>query len=212
MKKMFLTTIFSIVILIAGVNVAQAVGTFGDWSNKLEQVAPATGIADHNIPELLGTLVKVAMGILATVFFTMMVYAGWKWFTALGQEEQVKKAIGTLTGAMIGLIITISSYALSDFVITSLTKGVQGGASLTQEQDNSPTGCCLDLVQRCTEQSVFTDVALPRWLGRITTKLDCETRGNDANDPDDCKFGPGTYEFTELITDPKACQDESFKK
>jgi hypothetical protein len=154
----------------------------------------------------MGTLVKIAMGILATVFFTMMVYAGWKWFTALGQEEQVKKAIGTMTGACIGLVITVSSYALSDFVITNLTKGVQDQGSLGGAADTSPTGCCLDLVQRCTEQSVITDVAIPRWAWRITTQADCEKRGNDANDPNDCKFGGGTWEFAEGVVDTSACE------
>jgi len=206
MQKFSLVTIFVLAILFAGVSVVQAIGTFGDWNNKLQQVAPATGIADHSIPELLGTLIKVAMGILATVFFTMMVYAGWKWFTALGQDEQVKKAIGTLTGACIGLIIAVSSFALSDFVITNLTKGAQTGGSLANEQINDPAVCCLDLVQRCTEQSVLTDVAIPRWAWRITTKSDCVKRGEDDKDPNDCKFGPGTYEVIETAATPEACE------
>ena len=43
--------------------------------------------------------------------------------TAGGKPEQVEKAKKTLINAVIGMIIVISSFAIANFVVSSLTGG-----------------------------------------------------------------------------------------
>ena len=52
-----------------------------------------------------------------------IVYGGFLWMTAHGNEEQVTKAKNLITAALIGLVIILSAYAISVFVISKLGQG-----------------------------------------------------------------------------------------
>ncbi|MDO9399503.1 MAG: hypothetical protein Q7T79_02355 [bacterium] len=76
----------------------------------------------ENIPMIgiIGLVVRIVLSLLGIVFLILMVYAGFSWMTAAGEEERVTKAKETITRAIIGLIITIGSYAIWIFVSTYL--------------------------------------------------------------------------------------------
>jgi len=60
----------------------------------------------------IGVVIKVALSLIGVVFIILMVYGGYNWMTAAGEEEKVRKAKDTIWRAVIGLIITIGSYAI----------------------------------------------------------------------------------------------------
>ncbi len=61
-----------------------------------------------------------------------MLYAGYNWMTAQGEEEKVTKAKDTLKRAIVGLIIIVASYAISIFVMSRLEAGtLKGGGGST---------------------------------------------------------------------------------
>ena len=49
-----------------------------------------------------------------------MLYSGFNWMTAAGDEEKITKAKSTIRASIIGLLIIISAYALSVFIIEAL--------------------------------------------------------------------------------------------
>ena len=49
-------------------------------------------------------------------------YAGYLWWSAQGNEENVKKAKSTMRNAVIGMIIVSMSYAIVTFLFESLQK------------------------------------------------------------------------------------------
>jgi len=54
----------------------------------------------------------------------LMIYAGFLWMTARGAEEQVKKSQDIIIAAVIGLVITLSAYAISALITGKFSKGV----------------------------------------------------------------------------------------
>ena len=68
---------------------------------------------------------------LGMIFLILMLYGGYLWMTAAGKEERVTKAKNLITAAIIGVIIVVSAYAISYFVIEKTTKMIL--------DDNSPT-------------------------------------------------------------------------
>jgi uncharacterized membrane protein len=72
--------------------------------------------------QFIGSILKVVLGLLGIVFLALTIYAGILWMTAAGNEDQVKKAKSIIVAAVIGLAITLSGYAISEFVVTSLAK------------------------------------------------------------------------------------------
>lgn len=69
---------------------------------------------------IIGYLIKILLGILGVVFVILMVYAGFIWMTARGDEKMVTKAKDTIQRAIIGLIITISAYAITTFIFSRI--------------------------------------------------------------------------------------------
>ncbi len=66
----------------------------------------------YRISEIIGTAVQAVLGLMGTIFLVLMLYAGYHWMTARGEEEKVSIAKDTITRAIIGLIIVVGSYAI----------------------------------------------------------------------------------------------------
>lgn len=76
-------------------------------------------------------VVNVVLSMVSIVFFILMTYAGLRWMTSRGNEELAAKAKHALEAAVIGIIITVSAYALSNFVLSRLGAGSAGGGGTT---------------------------------------------------------------------------------
>ena len=83
---------------------------------RTEEVTKDTAYA------LVGQLINTFLGLLGVVFLLLIVYGGFKWMNAQGAEEDVKKAKDTITQAVIGLVIIMAAYAISNFVIGNIQK------------------------------------------------------------------------------------------
>ena len=73
--------------------------------------------SDNGLISAIGGYITVAMGLLGVGFLILAIYAGILWMTARGEPKDVKKAKDILTTAVVGLIITVSAYSLTKFVI-----------------------------------------------------------------------------------------------
>jgi hypothetical protein len=97
---------------------------FGEGSKSqqlLGVVGDNAGISSQKkLPEVIGSVINVALSMLGLVFLGLALYAGFKWMTAQGDSKAVDEAQGTLKNAVIGMIIVAASYALSTFVMGQL--------------------------------------------------------------------------------------------
>lgn len=87
--------------------------------------------------DIIGLVVKGALSLLGVVFLILMVYGGYEWMTAHGDEQKVTKAKDTIRSAIIGLIVVLGAYAISYFVVSKLGAGTlqqTTGAQTTQTQ------------------------------------------------------------------------------
>ncbi|MFZ2804679.1 MAG: hypothetical protein WA001_05695 [Patescibacteria group bacterium] len=87
------------------------------------------------LPQLIGSLIGVALTLLGVLLLCYLLYGGFTWMTAGGDESKVKKARALITNAIIGLVIVVAAYSIASFILTSLTTvttGVGGGTPVTQ--------------------------------------------------------------------------------
>ncbi len=75
-----------------------------------------------DIQTVLGTVIGAALSLVAVIFFILMVYGGFIWMMARGNEENTKKALNTITAAIIGLIIVLAAYAITNFIFNSFAE------------------------------------------------------------------------------------------
>ena len=75
-----------------------------------------------DITNIVGNFITGFLALLGIIFIVLIILAGYNWMTAAGDEEKVNKAKDTLTRAIIGLVITVGAYAISQFVMDRLLK------------------------------------------------------------------------------------------
>ncbi|MCK4554678.1 hypothetical protein KAU19_07020 [Candidatus Parcubacteria bacterium] len=75
-----------------------------------------SGTNEFSLAQILGTVVKTFIGLLGVVFIGLIIYAGYNWMIARGEEEKLNTAKDTLKRAITGLIIVVGSYAIWKFV------------------------------------------------------------------------------------------------
>ena len=99
--------------------------------NRLENVGTAAGYSDDvgttSIATTVGGIIKMFRSILGMIFLSYMVYAGYLWMTASGEEEKLRKAKAIIRGSIIGLIIALSGYIITATVVDRVSTAAQYG-------------------------------------------------------------------------------------
>ena len=65
-------------------------------------------------------IVKFLLTFLGLIAVIIILYGGFQWMTAAGNEEKITSARGTLTAGLIGLVIILAAYAITAFVIQTI--------------------------------------------------------------------------------------------
>lgn len=91
-----------------------------------------SGLAGNsNLSSIISTLIQTALGFLGVVFLILTIMAGFKWMMSEGNEEEIKKAKGSLKNSIIGLIIVLAAYAITYSVFKYLPFAGGGGGLTT---------------------------------------------------------------------------------
>lgn len=87
------------------------------------------------IPFFIGTAVNALLGIFGALFLVLILWGGVQYMFAQGEDARIKKAKQTLINAVLGMIIVTASYAIANFVLTTLsTVTSEGGGTQTGAQ------------------------------------------------------------------------------
>lgn len=105
--------------------------TRADLTNQLNITGNQAGWtpAGPTLAQIIQSAISAFLGLLGIIFIVLIIYSGFNWMTAAGDEEKVTLAKNTLIRAVIGLIIIISAYSITYFVFSSLPGGGAGGGS-----------------------------------------------------------------------------------
>lgn len=81
---------------------------------------------DTSFAKLVGTAIRAMLALLGIFFTGLMIYAGDLWLTARGNQDQIDKAKKMIIGAVIGLIIVMAAYTISNFAVSALLEEATG--------------------------------------------------------------------------------------
>jgi hypothetical protein len=65
-------------------------------------------------------IINIILSFLGIIAVVLIIFAGFQWMTAAGNEEQIKKAKGLLKNAVIGLAIILMAWSITYFIMTRL--------------------------------------------------------------------------------------------
>ncbi|MFC1612559.1 hypothetical protein ACFL29_01780 [Patescibacteria group bacterium] len=92
--------------------------------DSLQNLGEGAGLKDYEseggLPKLVGTIINIFLSIIGVFFVVLIIYGGYTWMSSFGNKEKVDKAKTVIVDAVIGLIILLAAYAISNFVVTNL--------------------------------------------------------------------------------------------
>ena len=81
-----------------------------------DKVAPSQGFV-----EAFSMYATGLVSILGAFFLIIIIYSGWLWMTAQGNEEKVTKAKARILAGFIGLIVTITARIVAEVALNALS-------------------------------------------------------------------------------------------
>ncbi|MFA6105548.1 MAG: hypothetical protein WC725_03055 [Patescibacteria group bacterium] len=123
-KTILITTVLWLALFLL-VPKASAQGWLTESFNQLGHAGGTTGagFSEPKDPRLIASqMIRLLLSLVGTVLFVLIAFAGFKWMTAQGNDEQIASSKKTIANSTIGLLIIISAYGIT-ILITNLALG-----------------------------------------------------------------------------------------
>lgn len=93
-----------------------------DQNTNFNNAAGYENVDQTGLANMIGIVIQAFLSLLGVILIALIIYGGYTWMMARGNEEKVQKAKDTLMRAIIGLVITAAAYAIAAFVSWRLRK------------------------------------------------------------------------------------------
>lgn len=101
-------------------------GNFTDIGSKLKNLEPGFygDVAPKSPEQMIGGYIKTGLALVGVIFLLLMVYGGYTWMIARGDETEATKAKDTITMASIGMAVVLIAYVITYFVLSYALQSV----------------------------------------------------------------------------------------
>lgn len=100
------------------------VETNGQQRERCQLSNPAKGqlVNISNFPDLLGRIINILLTFAGAIAVIFLIVGGYRYIIARGNEEMMEAAKKTITGAIIGIIVIVISFAIVAIINNLLTR------------------------------------------------------------------------------------------
>jgi len=92
-----------------------------------EAIGNEIALSNQDPRVLVARIINVFLGFLGVIAIILVIYAGWLWMTSGGDPAKIDKAKSVLKSAVIGLVIILSSWGITLFLLNRLDEVLFGG-------------------------------------------------------------------------------------
>lgn len=85
-------------------------------SFSIENIGGSIGLGTSDLKQTVINIIQWVLGILALVAVVMIIYGGFTWLTAAGDDTKIDKAKKVISAAVVGLIVVILAWAIVIFI------------------------------------------------------------------------------------------------
>ena len=85
-------------------------------SFSIESIGTQIGLGETDLKQTVLNIIRLILGLMTLVAVVLVIYGGFVWLTAAGNEDNVEKAKRIISAAVIGLIIILLAWAVVIFV------------------------------------------------------------------------------------------------
>jgi len=121
MKKLLASVSNAVLFGLPAAALAQGIG---DLSNLgLNAFAQNTNLGTNiALISSISRIINILLGFLGVVAVILVLWGGFKWMTAAGEESKIEEAKKLMGAGVVGLIIILAAYAITAFVVSQLTE------------------------------------------------------------------------------------------
>jgi len=118
-------SVFCCILIFFSVNSALAAFSINDFKNTsgLDTTAKGSGYTTEANPDpgqVLTKVIETFLTFLGVLFLGLMIYGGFTWMTAKGNQQKVDKAKSIITNSIIGLVVIMAAYGLTMYIANYL--------------------------------------------------------------------------------------------
>ena len=124
-----LFVIWGCLVLGTGLAYAQGGGGSSNAINLGITYGQQTGLGTDDIRLVIARVIRAALGLLGIIALVIILYGGYVYMTAAGNEEKVAQAKKILINGVIGLMIILASLSIVQFILSKLQEATLGGVS-----------------------------------------------------------------------------------
>ncbi|NCN07787.1 hypothetical protein GW933_03825 [Candidatus Falkowbacteria bacterium] len=122
--------IFSLVVLVTVFSVAimpqaRANVLLDGLTKTVEGTDLSNGTTGINLPIVIGKIIQIFLSFLGVIAVIIIIYAGFLWMTAGGDSGKIEKAKSYIKNAVIGVVIILTSYIITSYVIEQVSKTIK---------------------------------------------------------------------------------------
>lgn len=98
------------------------------WGNQdPEDIGNAIGLGNTEDPRIIAAnVIRVLLGFLGIIAVIIILFGGFKWMTAGGNEEKVGEARKLMIQGIIGLVIILAAWGIARFVVQAIFEATSG--------------------------------------------------------------------------------------
>jgi len=120
----FISLFFTLVLVSGFFSVSTALAAPWDSGGQLGAFGGSSGYdaggGTRTIEEVIAIMVQYLLSFLGVFFVVLIIYGGFIWMLAKGDDAEVTKAKDIIRNAVIGLIIVLSAYVITTGIIGRL--------------------------------------------------------------------------------------------
>jgi hypothetical protein len=94
------------------------------------EVGVNTGLGTADLKTIIVRIVQILLGFLGIAAVVVIIYGGYIWMTAAGNEEKVASAKKILVNAIIGLTVILAAFAIVTYVINKFGEATREGEAI----------------------------------------------------------------------------------
>jgi len=117
-KKIIVTTVM--VMVLALVAMPMIAGASSNAEELFDTTNAQFGLGNRDLKDSIQSIIQVLMGFLGIVAVIIILWGGFIWMTAMGDEEKVGKAKKLIIAGIVGIVIILAAFAIAQFVISKI--------------------------------------------------------------------------------------------
>lgn len=129
MKKLLIGTMS--LVWIMGLTMMSPIGVSAQmdssdlWGEGVADTYTDEGFSETDPRQTISKIIKIGLGFLGSIAVILIVLAGFKWMTAAGNEDKIAESKKLMSAAVVGLVIILMAFALTNFVINSVVGAIK---------------------------------------------------------------------------------------